>query len=83
MFAEVLKPASTNCSVDCSVVSADCHRNESAFLESETTSKLLNCSDWRLRFDYPFNALSSITSRFCGPPTARIQDCGGLMIALK
>lgn len=24
-----------------------------------------------------------MTSRFCGPPTARIHDCGGLMIAQK
>lgn len=32
---------------------------------------------------YPFKAFSSITRRFCGPPTAKMHDCGGLMIALK
>lgn len=34
-------------------------------------------------FSYPFSDFSSITSRFWAPPTARMQDCGGLMIALK
>lgn len=34
-------------------------------------------------FSYPLSDLSQATSRFCGPPTARMHDCGGLMIALK
>lgn len=30
---------------------------------------------------HPFSAFSSTTSRFSVPPTARMHDCGGLMIA--
>lgn len=32
---------------------------------------------------YPFSELSSITRRLLVPPIARIQDCGGLMMAQK
>lgn len=32
---------------------------------------------------YPFSSFSSITHRFCVPPTAKMHDCGGLMIAEK
>lgn len=35
VFAEVLKPAGTDGSVDCSVIGADGYGDESAFLESE------------------------------------------------
>lgn len=34
-----------------------------------------------LFYAHPFSALSSTTSRFSVPPTARMHDCGGLMIA--
>lgn len=84
-FAEVLKPACTDGSIDCSVISTHCHGDESAFLESEienTTMNSINFQELSSLF-YPFSDFSSITSRFWGPPTARMQDCGGLMIALK
>lgn len=45
VFAEVLKPACTDGSVNSSVISADRYRDESAFLETETIdddNKLVN-----------------------------------------
>lgn len=40
--AEVLQPASTDGTVDCSVIGTNCHRDEGAFLESETESELVS-----------------------------------------
>lgn len=40
VFAEVLQPAGTDGSVDCSVIGADGHRDESAFLESRTRTRV-------------------------------------------
>lgn len=66
------------------MIATQCNSYVCALFEAKKDRNFNNFFLYEKRSNfYPFSDFSSITQRFWVPPTAKMHDCGGLMMAEK